>query len=93
MQSGARAVHFGTQIHTSTIVKIGCEDPLFVRADTLVLNRGDDELFAIVDGIMSSLGAVSPDISARLQRNPRALIEAFHFAGGTVRREVPVALH
>lgn len=86
-------VHVGTEVQTLTtaMVRIGCDDALLVRADHLVLDQSEGHLKAIVDGIISHLGPVSPEVIARLIRHPHAIVEAPHFHGGhVVRRKVPV---
>lgn len=91
----SHAVHIGTEVHTSTTttVRIGCDDALLVRADLFVLGRLNGDLHAIIDGVISHLGQVSPDVIARLMHNPRVIVESPHFTGGHVRREVPVSVH
>lgn len=86
-------VRVETRPNGSTEVSIESRDPLIVRADILVINRDERSLRAVVDGFLADLGELSDDLIQQFDGRSHAFVQARHFAGGHVRRSVPIVRH
>jgi hypothetical protein len=71
-------------------MSLDCHDPMFVRAEHLILHLDLQRLSAVVDGMLADLGIISDDMMEVIQGRSQIMLHADHFAGGHVTRRVPM---